>query len=64
MVVTQLVKRSLPTPEVQGLNPVIGKFFYRTFVCQLYRKYKNKDKEDENGPFLKTLKLFKRAVNI
>ena len=32
MVVTQLVKRLLPTPEVRSLNPVIGTFLFRTFV--------------------------------
>ena len=31
-VVAQLVDRSLPTPEVQGSNPVIGKLIWRTFV--------------------------------
>ena len=35
VVVAQLVKRSLPTPEVRGSNPVIGKKFYRTFVYRL-----------------------------
>ena len=35
MVVTQLVKRSLPTPEVSSSNPVIGKILYRTFVYRL-----------------------------
>ena len=27
VVVAQLVERSLPTPEVRGLNPVIGKIY-------------------------------------
>ena len=27
VVVAQLVERSLPTPKVHGLNPVIGKLF-------------------------------------
>ena len=35
VVVAQLVKRSLPTPEVRGLNPVNGKFLYRAFVYRL-----------------------------
>ena len=36
VVVAQLVEWSLPTPEVRGLNPVIGNLLYRTFVfCQL-----------------------------
>ena len=33
MVVAQLVKRSLPTPEVRGSNPVIGKIVYVTVNC-------------------------------
>ena len=43
------VERSLPTPEVHGSNPVIGK------ICmsyQLYRKGENKEKEAGNGPIL------------
>ena len=37
VVVAQLVERSLPTPEVLGSNPVIGKLLYRTLVyCQLF----------------------------
>ena len=28
MVVAQLLDRSLPTPEVQGWNPVMGNFIY------------------------------------
>ena len=32
--------------------------FYRAFVyCQLYRKDENKEKEAENGPFLKRLPM-------
>ena len=54
MVVAQLVECLLSTPEVRSLNPVIWKLFYRIFVhCQLYFKDKNKEKEGENGPFLK-----------
>ena len=50
----QLVERSHPTPEVHGSNPVIGKLSYRTFVyCRLEREDENKEKEAENGPFLK-----------
>ena len=38
VVVAQLVERSLPTPEVRSLNPVIREFLNRTFVYpfQLY----------------------------
>ena len=35
VVVAQLVERSLPTPEVHGSNPVIGKLLYWTFICLL-----------------------------
>ena len=46
VVVAQLVERSLPTPEVRGLNPVIGKLLYGTFVYwQLYWKDENKQKK-------------------
>ena len=54
VVVAQLVEQALPTPDVWGLNPVIGKLLYRTFVyCQLYWKDEHKEKEAGNGPFLK-----------
>ena len=55
LVVTQLVERSLPTPEVHGSNPVIGKFLCATFVYyQLYfiEKTKINNKRPRNGPFL------------
>ena len=51
----QLVKRSLPIPEVRGSNPVIGKnLFYIehlfTVNCVLKRR---KEKEAGDGPFKK-----------
>ena len=61
MVVAQLVERSLPIPEVRGLNPVISKnlFFYIellfTVNCVL-KKAKIKKKEAENGPFKNVFK--------
>ena len=59
MIVVQLVERFFPTPEVRGLNPVIGKLLYGTFFyCQLYRKGENKEKEAGNGPFKKILNIF------
>ena len=53
MVVAQLVEPSLPTPEVRGSNPVIGKaFISNIFVfCQLHWKDENKEKEAGNGFF-------------
>ena len=54
----QLVERSLPTPEIRGSNPVIGKLLYRTFNClstvNCIEKTKIKKKEVGNGPFKKT----------
>ena len=51
MVVAQLVERPLPTPEVGGLNPVIGKIY---MYCQLYWKDENKEKRGQEWPnFLK-----------
>ena len=41
-------ERSLPTPEVHGLNPVVGKIYIEHFYCRLYLKDKNK--EAGNGP--------------
>ena len=35
VVVAQLVMRSLPMPEVRGLNTVIGKLSYQTFISFL-----------------------------
>ena len=56
VVVTQLVERLLPTPEVRSSNPVNCKLLYRTFVhCQLHRKDENKEKEAGNDPFKKVL---------
>ena len=46
---TQLVKRSLPIPEVRGSNAVISK---KNIEHLLYLKDENKGKEGENYPFL------------
>ena len=53
MVVAQLAKLSLPSPEVRGSNLVIGKVFIE--YCLLSTVLKNEDKEKEagNGPFFK-----------
>ena len=40
MVVAQLVKRSLLTPEVRSLNPVIGKTFYYVRTINFIEKTK------------------------
>ena len=39
VVVAQMVKRSLPIPEVHGLNPVIGKNLYTLNICLLSTVY-------------------------
>ena len=50
----QLVVRLLTTQEVRGLNPVISKLLYGTFVyCQLYGKDENKEKEAGMAVFFK-----------
>ena len=66
VVVTQLVERSLPTPEVHSSNPVIGKLFYQhlSVYCQLYWKDKNKEKEAGNGQFKKSHIWSKKNVQL
>ena len=58
VVVVQLVERSLPTPEIHGSNPVIGKFYKLLTVFNLYWKDENKEKEAGRGPFLIKSKYF------
>ena len=59
VVVAQLVERSLPIPEVRGLNPVIGKkFIYILSICLLstvYRKDENKEKRGREWPIKKLI---------
>ena len=58
VVVAHLVERSLLTPEVRGLNPVIGKlllFGYLFVYCQLYRKAEDKDDEAKEWPRITTV---------
>ena len=62
VVVAQLVERSLPTPEICGLNPGIGKFFINQIIYQVYhRKDENKEKEAGNGPSFKKGRLHLQA---
>ena len=51
--VAQLVKRSLPTPEIRGSNPVIGKIYIECLLSSVLIRRKL-IKEAENGP-LKTM---------
>ena len=53
MVVAQLVKRLLPTPEIRGSNPVIGKIYIECLLSSVLIRRKL-IKEAENGP-LKTM---------
>ena len=55
--VAQLVERSLPIPEVRGLNPVIGKKLFILNICLLSNcvlKDENKEKEAWDGPLFFT----------
>ena len=55
VVVVQLAKRSLPTPEICGSNPDFGNIS-NIFICQLLsRKGENREKEAGNGPLKKNL---------
>ena len=53
--VAQLEERSLPTPEIRGLNPIIGKIL-STKCTKKYRKDENKEKEARSGPSLKKIR--------
>ena len=44
--VAKLVEWSLQMPEVRGLNPVIGNFFYQTFICLLSTVLKRRNKRN------------------
>ena len=54
----QLVERSLLTPEIHGLNPVISKLLFGTFTCLLSTvlKRRKQRKEAGNGPFYREKK--------
>ena len=51
MVVAQLAELSLPTTEIRGLIPNIGKILKR--ICQLSIKVENKDEEAKKGSIKK-----------
>ena len=55
VVVAQLAELSLPTSEIRGSNPNIGKVLRIHLSVQIsqlqFRKDKNKDKEGGIGPF-------------
>ena len=56
--VAQLIERLLPIAEVHSSNPVIGKKIFILNICLLstvYWKGENKEKEAEDGLFLKML---------
>ena len=52
----QLVERSLPTPEVRGSNPDIGKRFYRIFVYCFLSTVMKRRKIKKNRPGMAILK--------
>ena len=55
---TQLVEQSLPSSEIRGSNPVIGKNLYSTCTVNCYEKTKkrprktsvDKNRQSMNGP--------------
>ena len=51
VVVAQSVERLLPTPEIRGSNPYIGKLYLP--IVHRNRKDENKENEARNGPFKK-----------
>ena len=53
VVVTQLVERSLLTPEICGSNPVIGKFYLLSILLKDLLKRRKQRKEAGNGPIQK-----------
>ena len=56
----QLIERSLPTPEVHGSNPVIGKpnNIYILYAVNCIEKTKIKKQVAGNSPFLKKWKTY------
>ena len=48
----QLVERSLPTPNVRGSNPVIGKIDIEHFLSTVLKRRKEKKKEAGDGPLI------------
>ena len=56
VVVAQLAERSPTISEDPGSNPVIGNFYLNIYLLlTVCRKDENKEKEAENGPFLKKM---------
>ena len=63
VVVAQLVEWSLPTPEICGSNPVIGKILSTNCAIK-YKAEENKEKEARNGQSLKKYSSLWAAVTI
>ena len=61
VVVAQLVEWLLPSPEVYGSSPVIGKHLYWTFTVNCIEKMKIKKKRPGMAHFLKKLKLYEES---
>ena len=49
----QLIQQSLPTAEVHGSKPVIGKTIILNVHCELQYRDKHKEKKTGNGHNLK-----------
>ena len=64
MVVAQLVERSLPTPEVRGSNPVIGKLLSDIclFAVNCVEKTKIKKKRPRMAHLKKKIKVWDRYI--
>ena len=53
LVVAQLVERTLPTPEVGGSNPIVGKIYTEQLLTiNCIEKMKMKKKRSRGGIFL------------
>ena len=64
VVVAQLVKQSLPTPEIRVSNPVIGKFiYYQLFKSSCFEKKKIKKKSGREMPIHKNRRGCDRYVS-
>ena len=57
VVVAQLSERSLLIPEVCDSNLVVGEFLRDIYLLSTVLQVKNKEREAEIGPNLKTIKV-------
>ena len=65
LVVAQLVECSPPTPEIRGLNPVIGKLLSNNCLLSTLLKRRNKGKRGREQPFsLKNNEMFQVTLTL